>query len=77
MSYEDLAVHPRYVTWQDGLWRRFHALGVEVYAGAWDDKRHALCGFVTKARTASSAKLYPAEMLAIIEIMEQEKEAAP
>ena len=70
-----LEVHPRFVTWQDPLWRRFHAVGVDLYGGSWDARRHALCGYFTKARTASCTMLYPKEMLAIIDYMEQEKEA--
>lgn len=71
-----LEIHPRYVTWQDGLWKRFHAVGVAVYGGAWDQRRPALCGYVTHARTASATQLYPEDMLAIIDLMEKEKEKA-
>jgi len=44
----ELDIHPRYVMPHDGLWKRFHAVGVATCGDAWDARRAALCGYVTK-----------------------------
>ena len=71
---DQLEIHPRFVMKQDGLWKRFHRVGRATCGDAWKDRRAALCGFVTRGRTASSKKLYPYEMKAIIDHLEVEKE---
>ena len=52
------------------LVKRFHALGTELYGGAWDDKRGALVRSITKKRTGSSKELTADEMRRLVEGME-------